>query len=320
VDGRSGTYSARYWKGRPTPSVKGRRQPGHTVGRRMLFDGRLTLPRQSLRTTDIPARTTGLSRLQLLGMPGPTVARPAQVRCGQKPPVLLARLVIEPRPVTREAMLAFLWPEVDEARARGSLRRTLYVIRDVAGRGCVAADRHSLSVVRPPVADLLEFLGAVWSGEWERAALSYGGPLLDGVTVKDASDADLWIGLERRRLARLFETAATTVLEKRDFPFDGDAYLVIARRFRDLSAGSVRSWRYLLAAVERTRDIDALRLERAALGARIDTGQIDDFEAAQVLLSGRTDGEIGYTAHVALTAGAPALHAAAMDGRWVQPS
>ncbi len=288
--------------------------------RHHLFDGLLTQSHHTVRMTDVAEQTTARPRLQLLGMPGPTVAGPTQVRCGQKPLVLLARLVIEPRPVTREAMLAFLWPEVDEARARGSLRQALYVIRDVAGRGCVAADRHSLSVIRPPVADLLEFLGAVQNGDWQRAALSYRGPLLDGVTVRDALDADLWLGLERRRLARLFETAATAVLEARASEFVGDSYLVIARRLRDVSPRSVRCWRYLLEALERGHAIDALHLERAALGARIDTGQIDDPAAALLLLAGRADGEMLSNAHVAVAAGVRALHTASTDVGWGPPS
>ena len=230
-------------------------------------------------------RTTALPRLQLLGMPGPTVAGPDQVRCAQKPLVLLARLLIEPRPVTREAMMAFLWPEVDEARARGSLRQALHVIRDIAGRDALAADRQSVALVRPPVSDVIEFMGAVRRGDWQEAALAYGGPLLDGVTIKDSLDADLWIGLERRRLARLFETAATTVLAASASLAD-DAHLVIARRFRDLSPRSVRSWGCLLEALERKNATDDLCIERAALGARIDTGQIDDPEAAMVLLVG----------------------------------
>jgi hypothetical protein len=140
------------------------------------------------------------------------------------------------------------------------------------------------------------------------------------VTVKDASDADLWLGLERRRLARLFETAAGAVLETGASLPVGDGYLVIARRFRDLAPRSVRSWRYLLAALEQVHDMDALHFERAALGARLDTGQIDDPAAASLLLAGCADGEMLSDAHVTLAASAPALHAAAMDGDRVQPS
>lgn len=198
--------------------------------------------------------------------------------------------------------------------------KRLHVIRDVAGRDCVAADRQTLSMIRPPAADLLEFLSAVRSGDWARAALSYGGPLLDGVTVKDASDADLWLGLERRRLARLFETAATTVLEARALLPAGDAYLVIARQFRDLSPRSVRSWQFLLEALERRHELDALHLERAALGARIDTRQIDDTGAALLLLAGRADVEVRSGVDVARAARGQAPHVAPMDIDWVESS
>lgn len=227
-----------------------------------------------------------MPRLQLLGMPSPTIAGAGHVRFGQKPLVLLARLLVEPRPVSREAMMAFLWPEASEARARGSLRQALHVIREVAGPDCLTADRQSISLLHPPVADLLEFLRAIRHGEWRQAALTYGGPLLDGVALKDATDAEQWLVLERRRLSRLFETAATAVLEAREPGSDGETRPVIARRLRDVAPRSVRAWRFLLETLEGPHATDDLRFERAALGARIDTGQIDDPGTAAVLLEG----------------------------------
>lgn len=228
-----------------------------------------------------------MPRLQLLGMPSPTMAGSGHVRFGQKPLVLLARLMVEPRPVAREAMMAFLWPEASEARARGSLRQALHVIREVAGADCLMADRQSVSLIRPPVTDFLEFLSAIRHGDWRQAALTYGGPLLDGVALKDATDADLWLVLERRRLSRLFETAATAFLEASERgSADGDTRLVIARRLRDVAPRSVRSWRFLLEALAKPNASDDLCFERAALGARIDTGQIDDPATAAVLLDG----------------------------------
>jgi DNA-binding SARP family transcriptional activator len=228
-----------------------------------------------------------MPRLQLLGMPSPTMAGSGHVRFGQKPLVLLARLLVEPRPVAREAMMAFLWPEASEARARGSLRQALHVVREITGPGCLTADRQSISLLHPPVADLHEFLSAIRHGDWQQAALTYGGPLLDGVALKDATDADLWLVLERRRLSRLFETAATAVLEAREpGSADGDTRLVIARRLRDVAPRSVRFWRFLLEALAKPHASDDLCFERAALGARIDTGQIDDPATASVLLEG----------------------------------
>ena len=227
-----------------------------------------------------------MSRLQLLGMPSPKMAGSGHVRFGQKPLVLLARLMIEPRPVAREAMMAFLWPEASEARARGSLRQALHVLREITGPGCLSADRQSISLLHPPVADLLEFFSAIRHGDWRQAALTYGGPLLDGVALKDATDADLWLVLERRRLSRLFETAATAFLEASERGSADATRLVIARRLRDVAPRSVRSWRFLLEALAEPQASDDLCFERAALGARIDTGQIDDPATAAVLLEG----------------------------------
>jgi DNA-binding SARP family transcriptional activator len=227
-----------------------------------------------------------MPRLQLLGMPSPTMAGLGHVRFGQKPLVLLARLLVEPRAVSREAMMAFLWPEASEARARGSLRQALHVVREITGPGCLTADRQSISLLNPLVTDLLEFLSAIRHGDWRQAALTYGGPLLDGVALKDATDAEQWLVLERRRLSRLFETAATALLEAREPGSDGMTRLVIARRLRDVAPRSVRSWRFLLEALAEPHASDDLCFERAALGARIDTGQIDDPQAAAVLLEG----------------------------------
>lgn len=152
------------------------------------------------------------TQLQLLGLPGYANGHSLPSRMGHKQLLLLTRLLLETRPVMRETMIAFLWPEADEVRARGSLRQALYVIRDVVGNDLLVADRQIIALRETPATDLTRFVQAVHAGHWWEAARLYRGRLLDGVQLKDASDAELWLELERRRVARLFETAAFAVL------------------------------------------------------------------------------------------------------------
>ena len=222
--------------------------------------------------------------LQLLGAPSPSVLETGFNRVGQKPLVLLARLLLEARPVTREAMMTFLWPEASESRARGSLRQALHVLREAVGTDFLLADRYAIAVVRPPEVDLLEFLQAMRQGNHLSAALLYRGNLLDGVSLSDASDAEQWLDLERRRLARLFEQTANSALEAPANPADHEVRLTIALKLRDIAPHVSRNWRYLFDALAAMQATDLLRIERAALGARLEVRQIDDPGEALALL------------------------------------
>jgi DNA-binding SARP family transcriptional activator len=222
---------------------------------------------------------------QLLGVPRFANGTPLPSRMGHKQLLLLTRLLLDRRPLTRESMIAFLWPEADEARARGSLRQALYVIRELIGEDAVVANRQTISLHSAPATDLAAFMQAVHAARWREAALLYRGRLLDGVQLKDATDADLWLELERRRVERLFEAAAFAHLRESRSAHDAQERLAIARRLRDTSPGSVRHWQHLLSELTHCGAADELRIEYAALGARIDTTQIDDAGRAMDLLS-----------------------------------
>lgn len=222
--------------------------------------------------------------LQLLGTPTPVVVGGAPVRLGQKPLVLLARLLLEPRPITRESMMTFLWPEANEAQARGSLRQALHVLRLAMGADSIVTDRYTIAAALMPDVDLLQFLRAMRERDHHGASLLYGGRLLDGIALADATDAELWLDFERRRLARLFELAATSVLETTPVASVGESRVTIASRFRDMIPHEVRAWRHLLEALAMATAYDAFRMEQAALTARLETGQIADPQAAIALL------------------------------------
>ena len=229
-------------------------------------------------------RAGSANELQLLGVPKYANGRSLPSRMGHKQLLLFTRLLLEKRPLTRESMIAFLWPEADEARARGSLRQALYVIREILGNESLVANRQTVGFRESPPTDLTRFIQAAYAGQWWEAARLYRGLLLDGVQLKDASDADLWLELERRRVARLFETAAIAVLRVPRGRYDEQERVVIARRLRDATPHSVANWRYLLEELTKLGAHDECRIECAALGARIDTGQIDDADGAAALL------------------------------------
>ena len=80
--------------------------------------------------------------LRLFGAPPSPPARGGRSvpASGAKPLALLAYLMLEPRPHTREALAGLLWGESPEAEARASLRQALKQLRDVLG-DAVRADR-----------------------------------------------------------------------------------------------------------------------------------------------------------------------------------
>lgn len=224
--------------------------------------------------------------LRLLGMPDLEELDGGGQRLGHKPLFLLTRLLLEPRPLARETIMAFLWPEANEQRARGSLRQALHVIRMATGHDCIAADRRSISLRVDPACDLAEFLQAVRQNQWQRAALAYGGPLLEGVTVADASDAELWLDFQRRRMAKTFEMAAMAALDEARVGPGDPARLTVARRLRDHDPSRSRFWRYLCEELTTAGAENELRLERAALSVLVESRRLDDVTAAMDILNG----------------------------------
>lgn len=180
--------------------------------------------------------------------------------------------------------MVFLWPEKSEVRARGSLRQALHTLRLAFGTSCVSTTSQVLAVPNPPSNDLHDFLQAARAGDDRQAVLHYGGPLLEHVTLTDATDAELWLDIERRRLARLFESSALRLLHDPSTQLSIDEQARVATHLRDATPDRCEIWQLLLNRLEMGQRRDQLRVERAALNARIATGMIDDVEKASALL------------------------------------
>jgi len=122
--------------------------------------------------------------------------------------------------VSREKLLALLWPDSDADRARGALKQALYALRRhlgdaVVGNGELRLDPEVIST------DVGEFELAITRGDDDAAVACYGGPFLDGVFLRSSPEFDQWVERERTRLAHAFcqtlERLASAADERGDF-------------------------------------------------------------------------------------------------------
>jgi DNA-binding SARP family transcriptional activator len=108
-------------------------------------------------------------------------------------------LVARPRGLqSRDRLVAMFWPDQDEARARGSLRATLHVLRESLGQDAVLreGDTHVGIDTNLVSCDAIDFDSALQAGHLARALELYRGSLLEQFFGESAA-ADHWLDQER---------------------------------------------------------------------------------------------------------------------------
>lgn len=172
-------------------------------------------------------------RLKLLGgasietSNGPLTGRAAQ---RHRIALLAVLAVARSGGVTRDRLIAYLWPETDTERGRRLLADSVYRINQALGEDAVltAGDELRLDPRRLP-SDLADFEEALAAQDAERAAALYTGPLLDGFFLPASSEFEHWVDGERGRLARAYAGALES--------------LAVAAEERNDHVGAVRWWR-----------------------------------------------------------------------------
>lgn len=106
------------------------------------------------------------------------------------------------RPVSRDKLIALLWPDARPERARPQLSDTLYILRTGLGEEAVRSVDDSLTLGQGVSCDVTEFEALLDAGALERAVETYAGPLLDGFHLVDSPAFEDWLAAERQRLAR----------------------------------------------------------------------------------------------------------------------
>jgi DNA-binding SARP family transcriptional activator/uncharacterized protein HemY len=205
--------------------------------------------------------------LSLEGPQGPITGRAAQ----RRRLALLALLAAEhPRPLSRDKVIALLWPESDTAHARHLLRQALYLLRGVLGEEALLSPGEELRLEPQRLrCDLWEFRDALGQDDPEAAVAACAGPFLDGVFLTDAQEFERWVETERTRLAR------------------GHAEALEALAGRCVAAGDLQAatgWWWRLAEHDPYNSRVALRLMQALEAAGDRAGALRHAEAHASLL------------------------------------
>src|SRR5881409_3891038 len=110
--------------------------------------------------------------------------------------------------VSRDKLIAYLWPESDTEHGRNLLNQACYTLRrDLRERGLLVGAgelRLSQDVL---ASDLQVFEDALQRGDAEAAVRAYAGPFLDGFFVTGAPEFERWVDTERAQLAKQFSNA-----------------------------------------------------------------------------------------------------------------
>jgi DNA-binding SARP family transcriptional activator len=112
------------------------------------------------------------------------------------------------RGVTREKILALLWPDADEERGRKLLTQALYTLRrDLGDEDAIVGLKELRLNPERATSDVTAFEAAVRAGTFDRAAAVYGGAFLDGFHLPSSPEFEQWAERERTALAHEYQAA-----------------------------------------------------------------------------------------------------------------
>ncbi len=179
------------------------------------------------------------------GPEGPVAGPAAQAR---RLAFLACLAAARGKPVSRDTLIAMLWPESAPESARHSARETIYVLNHELNGAPVEVVGNALRIdpARCP-SDVAAFQAAIEAGDLERAVELYGGGFLDGLFLKDALGFEEWAHEERDRFARAYAQALEELAEHATQQGDHSR---AASRWRELVAHDPSSARATVRLME----------------------------------------------------------------------
>lgn len=213
---------------------------------------------------------------------------------------LLAYLALNRAAQPRDRLLALLWSESAEEAARKNLRNTLWAIRKALGENVIEADnnRVALSPLVWHDVRVFEQIANQPIDEGVDPMLDvYRGAFLDGLTLTEAPDFELWMAGERERLGLLYMQLITRLVETRRREGNWQAVITLARRALAQDGLHEAMHRALIEAHARAGDrAEALRqydLLRTTLNQELGVDPLPETENLRAAIVG---GELSPTA------------------------
>jgi TolB-like protein/DNA-binding SARP family transcriptional activator len=194
--------------------------------------------------------------LKLLG--GATLERsgsPVGGRAARGQRLALLALLARGRPLSRDRVLALLYPESDTDRGRRTLSDSLYIIRTGLGEDVLMAPGDELRLNAERVsADVARFEQLLDEGRTEEAIGLYAGPFLDGFHLAECAEFEQWVDGERSRLAERYAAAIERLAEGTEQRKEWGQAVSWWRRLATLEPGNGRIARRLMLALDAAGD------------------------------------------------------------------
>ena len=136
--------------------------------------------------------------------------------------------------ISRDKIVAYLWPDCDTLHARNSLKQVLFTLRQLLGPEVLPPRHPVLHLDSAAIgADVWAFEAALARGDDVGAVAAYGGPYLDGFYLDGLGDFERWVEAERERLATSHADALRRLAERAEGT--GDVIAAVGR-WRRLAA------------------------------------------------------------------------------------
>ncbi len=179
------------------------------------------------------------------------------------------------RGVSRDQLLAYLWPESPAANARHSLEQLLHALRRALGESVFSGVNPVYLNSEVVASDVSDFEGALARGALAEAVALYDGPFLSGFYLEDAPEFERWTSTERARLADRYTEALGRLAVDAESAGDHAAAVRWRRRIADADPVSSRSalalMRALAAAGDKTSALQHARIYEALVQQELDS-------------------------------------------------
>lgn len=170
----------------------------------------------------------------------------------------------------RDTLVGLFWGDLDQERARGSLRKALFHLRQALGADAlVSRGDEEIGLAADVWCDAAALHTAYDDQDYETVFDLYRGPLLAGFFVRDAPAFEEWLELERARVASLAFKAAVALADREEQRADDFAAAHWARNALKLLPTDETALRKLLTLLERVDDRSAALAAYEDFAARL---------------------------------------------------